>query len=110
MNRAAIAALAALLLTGCGGLSTPIPQDSTAPPQGSTAPPPETKVSTCDRVREAFLTGTPAQIKAALQALIKDRGADGTAREYADYYLNRDAKEAQLREMDKSLIVSACTL
>ncbi len=65
--------------------------------------------STCDVAREAFLTGTPAEIDAALEALIADKTADATAREYADYYLNRDAGDASMRDMDKSLIRMACS-
>jgi hypothetical protein len=60
--------------------------------------------------REAILTGTPADIKGALRALQADKTADATAREYARYYLTRDAGDPQMREMDVSLIQSACAL
>jgi len=70
-------------------------------------------VSTCDAAREALLTGSPTQIEAALRALMADKTADGTAREYADYYLHRDAPPAygskDLRSMDISLIRTACS-
>lgn len=70
--------------------------------------PAEAAATTCDVVREAFLTGTATDVKAALAALQKDKTADATAREYADYYLHRDAKDEDLREMDKSLIQMSC--
>ncbi|MCA1846034.1 MAG: hypothetical protein LC792_23150, partial [Actinobacteria bacterium] len=62
------------------------------------------KLDTCAAVREALLTGTQAQINGALAALQADKTADATAREYADYYLHRDAPPAYgskgLRDMD----------
>lgn len=71
------------------------------------------KASSCDVVREAFLTGTPAELEASLKALIADKAADATAREYADNYLHRDAPPAygskDLREMDASLIKMSCS-
>lgn len=65
--------------------------------------------SSCDVVREALLTGTTAQIATSLQALKVDKTADATAREYADYYLNRDKTQPDLRSMDITLIRSACS-
>jgi hypothetical protein len=71
------------------------------------------KLDTCAAVREALLTGTQAQINAAMAALQADKTADATAREYADYYLHRDAPPAygskDLRDMDVSLIRMACS-
>jgi hypothetical protein len=67
-------------------------------------------VTSCDRVREAFLTGSPGEIKSALQALVADRSADGTARKYAQYYMGRDAGDPTMQEMDKGLIHMSCTL
>lgn len=66
--------------------------------------------STCDVAREALLTGSSDEVKLAMEALKADTSADATAREYADYYLHRDAKQPSLQEMDKSLIQSACTI
>lgn len=66
-------------------------------------------VNSCDRVREALLTGTQAQINSAMAALQVDKAEDATAREYADYYLHRDAGNKQLRDMDISLIRMACS-
>lgn len=67
------------------------------------------KVTTCDVAREMFLTGTKAEIHQALKDLKADTTADGSAREYAGYYLGRDANDKDLREMDQTLIVSICT-
>lgn len=88
-----------------------IPQESD-PDSSSADPGPaaSTPASTCDAARESFLTGSPAEIKAALQALVGDTTADGTAREYAQYYMGRDAGDPQMQEMDKGLIQAACSL
>lgn len=64
--------------------------------------------SSCDAVREALLTGSQPQINSAMAAVQADKTADPTAREYADYYLHRDATDAQLRQMDVSLIRMSC--
>lgn len=68
------------------------------------------KANTCAVAREAFLTGTPAELEASLKALVADKGADATAREYADYWLNRDKGDAQMQEMDEGLIKMACSV
>lgn len=108
-----------LALAACGpapsgdGDKDALPQATpTATAEESTAAPKEAepKASTCDVAREAFLTGSPADITKALKALIKDKKADATAREYADYYLNRDKGQPDLQDMDKTLIQSACSL
>jgi hypothetical protein len=65
--------------------------------------------STCDVTREALLTGTQAEINASMKALMADKTADATAREYADYYLNRDKAEPDMQKMDISLIRMACS-
>lgn len=65
--------------------------------------------STCDVTREALLTGSQAEINASMKALMADKTADATAREYADYYLNRDKADPSLREMDVSLIRMSCS-
>lgn len=113
-----------LALGACGGLlviaalassvdkpaDTSIPQStvSTAPPMTKVEQPP-VKVDSCDAAREAILTGTPAQIEAALEVLVADKGADGTAREYARYYLGRDKNDKRMREMDIGLIQMGCS-
>lgn len=65
--------------------------------------------STCDVAREALLTGSPADITAAMLALKADTTADAVAREYADYYTGRDNDDADMQEMDKSLIQTYCS-
>lgn len=65
---------------------------------------------TCGDVREAILTGTQSEIETAMAALVADTSADGTAREYARYYLIRDAGDPDLQEMDISLIQMSCEL
>ncbi len=67
------------------------------------------KVTSCDLAREALLTGSQADINRAMAGLIADKTADGTAREYADYYLHRDATNKTLRDMDVSLIRMSCS-
>ena len=120
MKLTALAAVAVLALAGCstGTGSAPLPQ---APPASDTAPvatevPPVTEApapapvaSTCDVVREALLTGTPAKVTASMKALIADKSAPATAREYARYYTIRDKGNKDLQTMDESLITMACS-
>jgi len=108
-------ALLLALLSGCAVPSDPIPQaDGVTAAQGE-QPAPGVKakhdpdVSTCDQARESFLTGTKADVVKALKALKADRSADGDAREYAGYWLVRDAGDADLRTMDQTIIVSLCS-
>lgn len=89
--------------------SDQFPTATTAPAATPTTAAPVAKASSCDVVREALLTGTQAQIDAAMGQLQADKTADATAREYADYYLHRDQSDAQLRSMDVSLIRTACS-
>lgn len=101
-----------------GARAAAIHEATTAPPATPTtaAPVPTTTttgaVSSCEQTREALLTGSQAQINTAMSRLIADTSADGTAREYADYYLHRDAPPAygskDLRGMDISLIRMSC--
>lgn len=113
MNRLTTLALSALLATGiactAAPSSDPLPPGSDKLPTETTAKP-KPAASTCDVAREAFLTGTPSDIESALTALRADKSADATAREYADYYLNRDADSPDLREMDKGLIQMYCSV
>lgn len=115
MKPALVTLAAVLALAGCA-TATPIPQGTVSSTRTTAAPLVKGKpalteapaVSPCDAAREAFLTGSADDIAAALKALVKDKTASGTAREYAQYYLTRDAKNPQLRDMDKSLIQTAC--
>lgn len=77
----------------------------TAPPKAAPEP---AASDTCGAAREAFLTGSPDDITSALRALQADKGADPTAREYADYYLDRDKDDPDMQSLDKGLIQSAC--
>jgi len=79
-----------------------------AVPAPAEAPAPADAASSCSVVKEALLTGTPAEINAAMLALVADKGADQTAREYADYYTNRDKNQKDLQKMDATLIQTAC--
>lgn len=118
---AATALAVTVTLSGCAPVAEPIPQGSQTSasnnsPAKSKTPakkvPAKTlpRVSSCDQVREAFLTGSKAEVIAALKRLKADKSADGTAREYAGYWLGRDRSDPQMREMDETLIVSTCTL
>jgi hypothetical protein len=66
--------------------------------------------TTCDVVREALLNGTPAEVEAWMKAPVADKSPDATAREYADYWLNRDADSPDMRETDESLIRMSCSI
>lgn len=68
---------------------------------------PAAEATSCDRAREAFLTGTPGEIKSALRALIADKKADADARENAQQYLNES--DADLRDMYKQLVQTYCS-
>ena len=77
--------------------------------------------TTCDVVREAVLTGSQADINAAMAALKADTTADATAREYADTYLqdlekdyswagaDADDLRTSSLESDVSLIRMSCS-
>jgi hypothetical protein len=71
-------------------------------------PEPAAPGSTCDVAREAFLTGTEAEIEAALAALVADTTADATAREAAQSYLEED--DPTLRGLHKDFVQYACGL
>lgn len=117
-----IAALVLVTVGACSvpesstGTNEPLAQESTT--QAAEAPATTKaaekkaapKPSSCDVAREAILTGSPAQIKAAMKKLQADKSADATAREYARYYLGRDAKDKQMQEMDIQLIQMSCSI
>lgn len=98
-----------VVLTAACGTASPLPQDTTSVSQPAVKAK-KPKVSACNQVREAFLTGTVKTQTKALKRLKADKNADATAREYAGYWLVRDKANKQLREMDQTLIVSACSL
>lgn len=103
-----------VFITGaCGGGSDPLPQGSGSSFGETTeATEPTEDASTCDVVREAFLTGDEADIEAALTALQADTGADATAREHAKTYLEAEGdsfqSQAEQRDFYESLITSYC--
>jgi hypothetical protein len=84
------------------------PAPAPAPAAAAPAPAPAA-VSTCDAANEAILTGSPEQITAALKALTADKTAPATAREYAQYFVVRDAGQKDLQSMDTTLITAVCT-
>jgi len=97
--RLAIASLALLALAGCGtAASQPNPAKSAI--KGD---------SSCDIAREALLTGSAQQQTIALRALKADKAAPATAREYAGYWLVRDLKKPDLRQMDADIISTYCS-
>ena len=118
MKLTILAAVAVLVLAGCstGTGSAPLPQAPATSAPAAPAPTTEVPVAdpapaatTCDKAREAILTGTPSDITAAMKALVADKSAPATAREYARYYTIRDKDNKQLQEMDVSLIQMSCT-
>jgi uncharacterized protein YcfL len=105
IKKTAVLALTALMLAAC------TPTNSGALPQsGKSSKSSKSKVSSCDRAREAFLTGSAADQSRALKTLQSDRAADATAREYAKYWLRRDKSDASMRDMDESLITTSCAI
>ena len=71
-------------------------------------PEPGPVASTCDVAREAFLTGSDAEIRAALEALVADTTADASAREAAQSYLEED--DPTLRGLHKDLVQYTCSI
>lgn len=108
--------VAVLGLAGCGAStdggadSNALPQDTTTSASSGDAATeePPAKASTCDKAREAILTGTKKDIDAAMKALVKDKKADATAREAAQDYLNE--KDAELKKMQVDLVQMACSI
>lgn len=102
----------ALTLAACGnpGTNNPLPQDTTATsaPEKVDVPEETPKATTCDKAREALLTGSPKQIKAAMKALVKDKKADATAREAAQDWL--DTTDKDLQKMHADLVQMACAI
>lgn len=110
MKTAIALVAAAAILSGCA--TGAIPQDDDALGVAADVSSPKKKapkVSSCDQAREAFLTGSEADVRKALKRLKADRKADATAREYAKYYLGRDRNDRAMRELDESLISTSCS-
>ena len=63
----------------------------------------------CDTFQEAFLTGTEADIRAGVQAILVDRSANTTAREIAKLYNNRDEADTSRKEADLAIIKDYCS-
>lgn len=78
--------------------------DNVNPP---TTTPQVVEATSCDVVREALLTGTPAEIEVAMLQLKADRSADAKAREYAADYLTQT--NADLQRMNVSLLRMLCS-
>ena len=66
-------------------------------------------LSSCTVVKDALLNGTPADIHAGMLALIADKTADQTAREYAGYYTGRDKDKTEMLKLGATLIWSSCS-
>ena len=95
-----------------GAIAAPTETQPAADPAPTSAQPaaaPASTPSTCDIAREATLTGTPSDVIAAMAALVADKTAPATAREYAQYYSGRDAGNKQMQTMDVELIRMSCT-
>lgn len=106
MHRILTLVIAGAALAACASTSPAIPQGTTTTTGAPSAP--AAAVSTCDAAREAILTGTSAQISKAMAALVADKTAPATAREYARYYTGRDKGDPAMREADVALIQAAC--
>ena len=100
-----------VIVSSPAGVSTqaqPAPEAPVADPAPAAEPAPAT--STCDVVQEALLTGTPAEITSSMKALIADRTAPTTARQYARYFTVRDTGNKSQQSADESLISMSCRL
>jgi hypothetical protein len=63
------------------------------------APAPATpSASSCDVAREAFLTGTEANIINSMNGVLADRTAHNTARQFAKFYNGRDRPTSSNRK------------
>lgn len=100
----------------------PIPQTTVAPvvlatgPQGRPAGPSWiSAISTCDVASAALKADTAltADVTAlrqrAVLALYRDTSAPRAARIHASHYLTRDRNNPSLREVDRMLIIKACS-
>ena len=76
-----------------------------------TAPAPATPAaSSCDVAREAFLTGTEADIVKSMNGVLADRTAHDTARQFAKFYNGRDRANKSKQETDIKIVQFYCSL
>ena len=66
--------------------------------------------SSCDVAREAFLTGTDADIVNSMNCVLADRTAHDTARQFAKFYNGRDKANKSKQEMDIKTVQFYCSL
>jgi hypothetical protein len=86
----------------------PAPANAAASaPAGDPSP---SAASSCDALAEAILAGSEADIIATMNALLADASANATAREYAGYYLGRDAANRSVQEKQIPIIRFYCAL
>lgn len=124
MSRSALAAtvLLSLLVAGCEANQPPV--SAPAPVARAQAPAPidpqfaeaaakieaaKAKEAACAKIRETVLTGSSSEIRAGMATVLADTSADTRVREVARRYLRRYKGEDQLRELDISSLLSACT-
>jgi len=98
--------------------STSVPRPANAPASpdigtgsASSASAPATPAATsCDVAREAFLTGTEADIINSMNGVLADRTAHDTARQFAKFYNGRDRANKSKQEMDIKTVQFYCSL
>jgi len=96
--------------------SVPSPAAAPASPDigtgsASSASAPATPAATsCDVAREAFLTGTEADIINSMNGVLADRTAHDTARQFAKFYNGRDRANKSKQEMDIKTVQFYCSL
>jgi hypothetical protein len=81
-----------------------------APANAAASAPSPSAASSCDALEEAILTGSKADIVATMNAVLADTSATATAREYAGYYLGRDAANRSVQEKQIPIIRFYCAL
>lgn len=117
MERTATIALIIALLTGCSVPQTASGGDSSNP--GSEDRPAKAATATpCNKAREAILTGSDEEIRAALEELVKesapiepDKASHTKARESAKAYLDLPAGAAEVDlKYALTLVADWCSL
>lgn len=105
--------LTALIGTGSAALFTGTDwvtwtHHPTAPP-GAPAASAAPVASSCDRLQEAILTGSEADIIAGMHAVLADRTIDNTSRKIAKYYTGRDRADKSGKKRDLLIIRDSCS-